>query len=302
MKPIQITGLAIGLCIELGTIATLAMPTEATALPASVSPHSQLDRPDLLLARYRRYARPYRLPRRGAPRWATGGAARGGCRSQEPPLVPLLPVDSQVAKEATFFGVTLAEHPTFFAYVPQTTARAVEFLLIEENDTGKSTVIDEATLPISGNPQVIRFKLDPQRPPLQVGKNYRWSFATVCDRKNLARDASGNPYIEGLIQRVAPEPMVSQQLEQASAHDRANLYAEHGYWLDAIEAMANLRCARPNDAALASDWTQLLQSMELDKIPALAKLVSRDNISQAPLSQCSAFIHSRTGGVGREMS
>lgn len=242
--------------------------------------------------RYRQSRRRYRLPAWGAPRWSSGGAARGGCSTTEAPLIPLIPVDSQVTsqttKEPTFFGETLAAYPTFFAYVPQTSAREVEFLLIDEG-TGSETVakvVYQKPMKITGTPQIISFQLPSDRPPLQPGRNYHWSFTTVCDPSDQSRDASGNPYIEGLIQRAAIDPQYETKIKNVALRDRPDVYANDGYWLDALTTLAQLRCTSPNDATVMADWTTLLQAIDLSKIPELSKFVDAQQIANAPLSQC----------------
>lgn len=236
--------------------------------------------------RYRRSRRSYRFPRWGAPAWSTGGAARGGCSSQEAPLVPLMPI-TDTGKAPTFFGVTVSERPTFFAYLPQTRARHVEFLLVDEE---AGTVVYQKRIAVTGNPQVVSFNLEATTAPLIIGRNYKWSFATICNLKDRAIDASGNPFIAGLIQRIEPSPALASRLTQTQWRDRPNLYAEEGAWLDSLTALAQLRCSNPDDRSIASDWATLLQAMELEKIPALSKLIGQERLDQAPLTQCSAQV------------
>lgn len=283
--------LLLPLSLELTAIASVSAAVNPTHVPTLSPTEVRLNQGEWLEARrYRYYRRRYRLPSWGAPRWSTGGAARGGCNAQESPLIPLMPVDSTVTsqgtdgqKEPTFFGVTTEAHPTFFAYVPATTAKAVEFLLLDEES---ETLVYQKSIPINGTPQVISFKIDGSLPALKPGTNYKWSFATICNLNDQSRDASGNPYIEGLMQRAELEPSLVKELQKRSPRDHPALYVEKGFWLDALNRLAQLRCAAPNDTSLAADWAELLQTMELERLPKLSQLVDRTQIPKASLAQC----------------
>lgn len=278
-------------------VLTLELVTPAFSTPAQaytihpVAPNlGVVTRGEAVAARirYRPSRRRYRFPRWGAPVWSTGGAARGGCQvrkaeAQEEPLVPLMPVTFEAGKEASFFGVTIAERPTFFAYVPQTTAREVEFLLVDE-EAGE--VIYEKKLPVSGQPQIIRVQLGNEVQPLVIGRNYKWSFTTLCNPKDPVIDSNGNPFIPGLIQRIEPSAVLTSRLGRSSGRDRANLYAEEGIWLDALTTVAQLRCQKPNDRTLLTDWSDLLKAASLEKVPLLSQLVERQRMDAAPISQC----------------
>jgi hypothetical protein len=234
--------------------------------------------------RYRSPKRYYRLPRWGAPAWSTGGAARGGCTTTEAPVIPLMPVTEEPGKEPTFLGITVAERPTFFAFVPPTSARQVEFLLLDEE---AETVIFQQAKSVDGTPQILSFTPDETTAPLEVGKNYKWFFTTICNPKDKAKDdKSANPSIPGLIQRHELNSAIARQLNTTPLRDRPSVYAESGVWLDSLASLAKLRCNQPGDRALASDWKELLQAIELEKVPTLSHLVDREKLNQAPIAQC----------------
>ncbi len=236
---------------------------------------------------YRRSQPPYQLPASGAPRWSGGGAARGGCTVKEAPLIPLMPVETQLnaqtGQEPSFFAIATSERPTFFAYVPQTEARQIDFLLLDEK---AGAVLYQKPIQISGQPQIISVQLDSSVPPLKAGVNYRWSFATICHPNDESKDTSGNPYIEGLLQRVELAPAAQQQLQQTAVRDRPKFYAEKGFWLDALTALAQLRCSAPADPFLKADWADLIRAIELTKIPELSHYGLERSIANAPLQPC----------------
>jgi Domain of Unknown Function (DUF928) len=228
------------------------------------------------------------LRRLGAPRWSIGGAARGGCTVQEAPLVPLMPVTNLTDSYPTFSAVTVDEHPSFFAYIPPTTARSVEFLLIDE-ESGQ-VAYEPAPLTIDGRAQIVSFHHDATLPPLEVNKTYTWYFSLVCDNDTFNRpdmtDNSSSPYVRGWLQRVAPDQTTSTSLARATARDRPQIYADAGIWLDTLTALASLRCTAPNDATVASDWADLMRSLNLYQIPELSMRIERDTLNTVPLAQC----------------
>lgn len=231
------------------------------------------------------------LRRLRAPRWSIGGAARGGCTLNESPLVPLMPVTNLTDSYPSFSGVTTDGHPSFFVYVPQTTAQLVEFLLIRDED-GQIAYEPEPQAIDGSRAQIVSFHLDSNLSSLEVDKTYTWYFSLVCNSGTFNRpdmtDNSGSPYVRGVIQRVAPDPGLSSSLATAAPRDRPQVYAAAGIWLDTLTALANLRCTSPNDATLASDWTDLMRSLDLYQIPDLSVRIERDALSRAPLTQCAA--------------
>lgn len=266
--------LSFGLALNFGDIARAAAPAAASPIELS-SP------PQLALVRYRRRA--YRRPRWGAPRWSYGGAARGGCSPEEQPLVPLVPVDSQGSEAASFLGMTGAAYPQLLVYVPATSAESVELLVIDENRDRNDTagqVIYQRQLPVPQSPAIIRFDLAEAETALAVDRHYTWTASLVCD----PLDPSGNPFVRGLIQRV--EAPVASLDTTEDPYSRINAYAAAGLWHETVAALAELRCRRPDDAEVTTDWRDLLFSLELSRVPELLEAVQTDDIANAPLLFC----------------
>jgi len=165
----------------------------------------------------------------------------------EQQLIPLLPPNK--------FGLTVSSNPTFFAYVPKTTAIAVEFTL--ENQQGKG--IAHQRLPLTSTPSIVSVQFE--KTPLEVGKDYKWLISVVCE--------TGDPedaFTEGIIRRVQPETAMLKQLEKASAIERVYIYAKFGIWHEAISDLANLRLSQPNNTDLKANWQTLLKSSNLEPI------------------------------------
>lgn len=281
-RSVQAFALGFLLCFKGATLVPPAMAAELPAIDlsaalariAAFAPARQVTPPrrPFIRRRYRPRASRY-FPSWGAPAWSRGGAARGGCDQAETPLIPLMPVLADNGKEPSFFGVTVSERPTFFAYVPKTRARKIEFLLIDEQHS--RAVVDEQAQTISGEPQIISFTVN-RAVGLTAERNYKWYFTTVCNPDDPVRDDnSGNPSISGLVERHSPD-LPTKKLTGADA--------DQGAWLDVLSELAKARCKAPTDPTIASDWQNLLQAMELKKIPKLAEKVKLQAIAVAPLS------------------
>lgn len=194
----------------------------------------------------------YIPPDRGLPGRREGGGTRGGCLLNQPSLTALMP--------KTNFGYTVQAHPTFLWFIPQSSATTAEFVLWGENDTE----IYRTMVQLPSEPGILRLSLptDGSIPALEIGKDYRWSFAVVCD----SEDRSGDLITEGWVQRKSLDPQLESQLAQATPLDRSTLYAQAGIWYEAISTLADLRQVQPGSLTVANRWRTLLSSVELGNL------------------------------------
>ncbi len=195
-------------------------------------------------------------PAEKRPKNSSGGASRsiGQCINQAEnsalPLAPLLPAAAK--------GLSVASHPTVLAYLPRTSAQKVFFSWRDEQNNDHYQTI----LPLNNREGIISFTLPEDAPPLEVGKNYQWALALMCDGK-LQPDS---PVIQGQIQRVALEATMSDRLKNANALETAAIYGEAGIWYETVATLAELQTTQPNDSSLISNWQELLTSVGLEKI------------------------------------
>ncbi len=199
------------------------------------------------------------------PKTSIAGASRsiGQCINQAEnsnlPLAPLLPVSAQ--------GLTVASHPTVLAYLPQTSAKQVLFSWRDENNNDHYQTI----LPIDNQGGVISLTLPEDAPPLEVGKNYQWALAIMCD----GRLQPDSPMIQGQIRRVALEATLSDRLKNANLLESAAIYGEAGIWYETVATLAKLKTAQPGDQNLASNWQDLLTSVGLEKISQVPNITDK---------------------------
>ena len=192
------------------------------------------------------------------PDETTGGGTRdeGRCPqdaiTSEPPLTALSPV--------TELGLTVAERPIFLAYVPQTTAQTAEFSLFDQNNQG----IYQTTFALTNTPGIVSFSLPPNAPPLEIGKDYTWSFAMICNPKNRLQDQ----FVRGRIRRTELNAALMNQIEKASLKERVSLYKIADVWYEAVFTLFDLQRSQPNDPSVSAAWKELLNSGELNSIAA----------------------------------
>lgn len=203
-------------------------------------------------------AQQYVPPNRGLPGRREGGGTRG-CWSNT--AVPTTANRLTALVPAQNFGYTLDEYPSFFVYVPPfygQKAVGAEFILVDDQDNEiyRATYV---TANISG---VISLSLPDQAnlPPLDVGKDYNWSFSLICDFD----DPSGNLVVDSWIQRIEPTPELASALQTATPMELPNLYAQSGIWYNAIASLNDL--ATLNSRTTLARWQSLLNSVGLDHI------------------------------------
>ena len=168
--------------------------------------------------------------------------------SNQTPVMSVVPTDSN-------YGLTIAEHPTFLVYLPQTSANQVVLSLITEDNQ----LYSQRFIPVKGEPGIISIKSADSSPPLQVGKNYQWALALICGEKPSPND----PVITSWVRRVAlPQP----QSQQRTTFEQIDAYSEQGIWYDAVIALAQIKNTQPDNQAIADIWTDFLKSVGLEAI------------------------------------
>ncbi|MBD2195804.1 MULTISPECIES: DUF928 domain-containing protein [Calothrix] len=209
-----------------------------------------------------------------------GMGSRNLCPYVQIPLMALVPFKERDSAKNSgdksvstismdVWGLTTDERPSFWFYVPYTKEIAnasAEFVLqdSQENEVYKNAVS------LRAKPGVINVELPSTTLPLEVGKTYRWFFKVNCS----GQDSASIPiYVEGDVQRINLDSSLANQIATAQPQDKIAIYAANGIWFDALNLLAQLRKANPNNASLESDWQSLLESIKLG------------NIAKAPLEE-----------------
>ena len=163
-------------------------------------------------------------------------------------------------------GITVAEYPTFLAYLPQTSAQQV-FLTLEDED---DNYVYHTTFPIPEQSGIASFTIPDMAPMLEPEKYYKVSLAMVCGTTLDPND----PVVEGWIKRVELDDTLTASQTQATFLDRGASYARNGIWFDAVTTIAELRRSQPNNSDAMAAWEELLQSVGLELIQNVSLLDS----------------------------
>ncbi len=200
-------------------------------------------------------------PPTGNPPQTSGAGSRGEigiCPTVSTPLTALVP-RVETPNGEFVWGRTTEARPTVWVYVPYTLSPKLvgEFRLRAQNASGKPVNVTIARV-TQTSPGVIGLRLPPEN-ALKTNQIYYWSFVVLCDPK----DASANQFVKAAIQRIAPAPSLNNQLQIAKPSERAVIYANSGFWYDALTQLAGLRQANPTKALFLQDWNALLADIGL---------------------------------------
>jgi len=250
MLSIQSTSLASLLTLSVCSFPILALAQQS---PLGVQGLPEITQPFARSVPLSSQGKPSTPPNPGLPGRRQPASPRGPCSLGDKPLTALIP--------QTNLGLTVAPYPTFFFYVPQTSARTVEFVLLDEEN---NTKVYETTFTITGKPGIISVKLPSSKTlqPLTAGKNYHWYFSMVCD----SEDRAGDLYVDGWVERVEASLTLTRELEKATPHDQGALYQKYELWQDTLASLAERRHLKPHDSALASEWANRLRAVGLGAI------------------------------------
>lgn len=194
-------------------------------------------------------------PGRDAPR---GGTAGGGSRP-----VGGACLSNPSAKSNSFkalvpgrhLGLTQSDRPNFFVDIPQTTAQTAEFSLFDEQLNG----IYQVSVPIS-QAGLVSIGLPDTAPSLAKDKPYYWTVALICNPS----DRTDDWVVGGWIERAEPSATLKQQLANVTALERVSLYAQQGYWYEALNTLVELQRTQPHHPVIATTWAKLMNSVGLE--------------------------------------
>ncbi len=156
-------------------------------------------------------------------------------------------------------GKTINSSPTLYFSVPAITANTeIEFVLRDSQDK----LVEKQTF--SGRGQAGIMGLQLARLPLASTSNYQntyhWYLSVICNQGDRADDI----VVEGLLQPVALESNLQQQLATATLQERLKLYQTHDLWHERLDTLATIRRSQPQNAQASQQLGQLLGSVRLD--------------------------------------
>ncbi|MBO9998906.1 MAG: DUF928 domain-containing protein [Cyanobacteria bacterium SID2] len=200
-------------------------------------------------------------PDRGAPQRVDAGGARysdfevPGDREipivvngeeLECPLTAIVPVEN--------YGLTFQEYPTIYVHVPDVPGAEVTFALRDDDD--RIVYQSRFTLGHRHGTFGIALPAHANFDPLEVYRPYRWTLELE----------EYSERVSGVIVRVLPTETFARQLDRATPRERLALYAETGIWYDAIDTLAELHRADPENEEFIQIWQEITKSVDLMKV------------------------------------
>lgn len=234
-------------CLPISIVlTTVAMQSSSPlgAIAPSVAGETMLQQTQL--------AQTYSPPPRRNPDSSVSGGRRDPIVCPEDASMPRTDSGLVALSPTTRLGTTLAERPSFLVYVPETSARTAEFSLRDDNGRG----VYRTTLALTNTRGIVSLSLPAEAPPLEVGEQYTWSFAVICDPNNRLSDR----FVTGIVQRIEFDSTRLRQIQQASLRERVSLYQEADAWYDMLAVLFELQRTQPNNSSIYTIWDEFLQS------------------------------------------
>lgn len=191
----------------------------------------------------------YKPPKRGAP----GGRVGGGTRAPDREVFVL----TVLAPDHT--GLTVREQPSLYWFISSSTSHPVELSVV---DPRSAKPLLETRIPSPIQPGLHEIRLADHGVRLLPGVAYRWFVAVVPDPDRRSKDILSG----GAIEHVEPPEGFSAKLARSHKVELPFLYAEAGFWYDALTATSELIETTPNDQGLRRQRASLITQVGLPEI------------------------------------
>ena len=151
-------------------------------------------------------------------------------------------------------GLTTAKRPTFWVYLPQTSARQAILAIKEGNNPHWQQSIN-----LTEKAGIMGIEMPQHAPALELGKNYQWAVILVCGDQPNPND----PVVTAGIKRIDRSQIRGKQSIATAGLGKAALYASQGIWYDALDILI---AEKPFFDNWDDIWARYLQSGGLNKI------------------------------------
>lgn len=200
----------------------------------------------------------------GAPRDRGSAGSRGECPPPEDSqrsltaLVPLLQTTVNGAPAKIPFSTTAETHPTFWFDFPYSAdvIHSIRFVIVDE--IGVPIATEPVPVAIQANPGLLSVKWPTDEAPLELEQSYRWFLLVDCQSPGTT-----DLFLEGIVRRMPMPAALQQRLTGVTSREQVFLYANESLWHEALTGLAELRRGDPSNPSLATDWQDLLESVEL---------------------------------------
>ncbi len=191
----------------------------------------------------------YVPPSTGAPARRVGGGTRGG-GDGDTILRVLVPEDT---------GLSSLAQPVVYWYVNRPVPAKIELTLLDEQSIEP---LLELTL---GKPVASGFQaldLGTHGVTLKEGVEYQWSVALILNSNQRSQDVVAS----GTIAYVPPSDSLRRRSASADPREQPRIYAQAGYWYDAIAYLNRLIEENAEDTELRDFRRELLNQVGLPEV------------------------------------
>lgn len=176
----------------------------------------------------------YKPPKSSRPSGSTIGTVvrgEGSCKAgTKGKLTALAPLEQ--------VGQTVSTHPTFVWYVPDVEVYPLNLSLYSYDSNGRLIPMrqlgpqsKEGIIPLQSKEGIMQYQLLPGKAGLTVGQRYLWEVALVCKSGGAHKVQVVRTDIEVV---AMPATLQSSLAKTSDRLKRARLYAEAGFWYDAL--------------------------------------------------------------------
>lgn len=164
-------------------------------------------------------------------------------------------------------GQATTTHPSFAWYVPDAQSYPIRFSLYSFDRNGKAAILRHRYM-VQSVKGIQKYTLPSNQPGLIVGQKYLWQVRLLCQSGAPSKDV----IVEAEVETVAMPALLQSALVKISDRvKRANLYAESGFWYDALaEALTDTK-TKPFSIALLQDLIKLETSSALETAQTQSK-------------------------------
>jgi hypothetical protein len=174
----------------------------------------------------------YNPPLRGSPTARIGASTRGMVNREL--TIEVLAPDHE--------GFSTTAQPVLYWYLSQPVKMLLEVTIDTHDLTVRSGPLLEVMLKQDQKAGISSINLRDFGVRLAPDVTYRWSVAAIID----AEQRSGDLVASGLIRFVPPPAGLVNAVARQQGDAAARLYAEGGYWYDAIMALSRSIARRPD--------------------------------------------------------
>ena len=189
----------------------------------------------------------YQPPFRGAPNIRVGGGTRGisGVKTTIHVIAP------------EHVGLTVDDQPVLNWHMSNTNNMKLEVLVIDEEGIEPLLELTLDSSKLKNGMQSL--KLSDHGIKLKPGIRYQWSVALIAEKGHRSNDIISS----GAIEHRKLKGSIKSKLNKSNSQKDVFIYAQEGYWYDAITELNTLIKKNPNNKIFKQQHAQLLSQVGL---------------------------------------